>query len=152
MDTIIIYTSITGTTEYMAETIGKQLTDFGTKVEIKDAFDTCIEDFKHYNQILIGSYTWGDGELPDEILDLYEELTNVILKGKDAAVFGPGDSSYPHFAFAVDILEERLKSAGCKIILEGLKVDTAMEEEQDIRVKCEKFTRKLQEIQSAINM
>lgn len=152
MDTIIIYTSITGTTEFMAETIAAQLMDFGMKVEVKDAFDTCIEDLKDYDRILIGSYTWGDGELPDEIIDLYQELIDNNLKGKEAAVFGPGDSSYPHFAYAVDMLEEGLKSAGCKIIVEGLKVDTAMEEEQDIRLKCEYFSRKMKEVQGVLTI
>lgn len=61
-------------------------------------------------------------------------MANIFLKGKKAAVFGPGDKkNYPDtFCKAVDILKDRLKKCGAQIVIEGFKVDgdvvTALEE------------------------
>jgi flavodoxin I len=123
MDTIIVYSSMTGTTESMAETIGKKIMQSGETVIIKDAIEVFATDLSSYDRILIGSYTWGDGDLPDEMAALYDELSEIDLTGKMAAVFGPGDSTYPHFANAVDLWENALKKQGAEILAEGLKVD-----------------------------
>jgi flavodoxin I len=141
MNTIIIYTSMTGTTELMAITIGEELKKCGLKVDIKDALEISAEELNSYEGILIGSYTWGNGELPDEIVDFYEDLQSVNLSGKMIAIFGAGDSSYDHFARAVDILEETLKSQGCEIVLKGLKVDR--ESDSDVRIICRLYSEKL---------
>ncbi|WP_017753887.1 flavodoxin [Calidifontibacillus oryziterrae] len=141
MNTIIVYTSMTGTTELMATTIAKELIKLGETVDQKDAMEIFVEELKSYDKILIGSYTWGDGELPDELLDFYNEVKNTDLTGKTGAVFGPGDSCYEHFARAVDILEQTLKSRGCEIITDGLKVDR--ESDEQIKSKCRIFSNKL---------
>lgn len=141
MNTIIVYTSMTGTTELMANTIAEELIKSGAKVVLKDAIEVFAEELKSYENILIGSYTWGDGELPDEIVDFYEELASTDLTGKMAAVFGAGDSSYDHFARAVDIFTETLEGQGCKILLKGLKVD--QESDEEIKATCRLFSEKL---------
>ena len=141
MNTIIVYTSLTGNTELMAESIAHELTRLGEKVELKDAFNTGVVELKDYDRILVGSYTWGDGDLSDEIMDFYDELQNVDLTGKMAAAFGAGDSYYEHFAGAVDILEETLKNQGCEIGTESLKIDINTDE--DIQGKCKFFVGKL---------
>ena len=141
MNTIIVYASMTGNTEFIAELIAEELTKLGEKVDVKDAMVTFAEDLNPYDRILIGSYTWGDGDLPDEVMDFYEELKNTDLTGKTAAVFGAGDSSYNHFARAVDIFEETLRDRGCTILINGLKADRGSEE--DIKTKCKEFSKKL---------
>jgi flavodoxin I len=57
---------------------------------------------------LLGAYTWGDGELPDDFLDFYDEMDRIQLIGKKAAVFGSCDSAYPKFGAAVDIVIKKL--------------------------------------------
>lgn len=141
MNTIIIYTSMTGTTELMAKMIARELSKLGDLVVIKDAMEAYVEDLKSNERILVGSYTWGDGVLPDEILDFYEDLQGIDLTGKRAAVFGSGDSSYDHFARAVDIFEEILRSRGCEILTEGLKVECPSEKE--IEERCRTFSENL---------
>ncbi|WP_345947220.1 flavodoxin domain-containing protein [Natroniella acetigena] len=65
------------------------------------------------------------GELQDEFLDFYDNLSGVDLVGKQAAVFGPGDSSFGEdiFCKAVDILEVKLEELGAEVIIEGFKWD-----------------------------
>lgn len=142
MNTLIIYASMTGTTEQMALFIADELKRAGEEVVVKEAFEAYAEELMGYERILIGSYTWGNGELSDEILGFYDELANIDLKGKAAAAFGSGDSSYDYFARAVDILEGTLRNQGCEIITKGLKVDSYLESEKDIETKCLSFVKK----------
>lgn len=148
MNTIIVFASMAGTTELMAHTIASELTKAGEQVTVKDAFEADAEELKSYERILIGSYTWGDGDLSDEIAGIYEELANIDLTGKTAAVFGSGDTSYEHFARAVDILEEALKAQGCEMITKGLKVDSWSEDEAEIETKCRLFAKELLSLSS----
>ncbi|WP_428910482.1 flavodoxin [Niallia sp. Krafla_26] len=143
MKTIIVYASMTGTTELMAQTIMEELTKAGDRVVLRDVFDAYAEELETFESVLIGSYTWGDGDLSDEILAFHEELSEIDLTGKLGAVFGPGDSTYEHFARAVDRLEETLENQGCNLVTKGLKVDSFYEDEEEIQMKCRLFAEKL---------
>ncbi|MEH6991513.1 flavodoxin domain-containing protein [Neobacillus drentensis] len=50
-----------------------------------------------YACIFIGTYTWGDGDYPDECLDIIEELEQLKLENQLFAIFGSGDTSYSEF-------------------------------------------------------
>jgi flavodoxin I len=135
MNTIIVFASMAGTAELMAHTLASELTKAGDQVTVIDAFETDAEELKSYDRILVGSYTWGEGDLSDEIISFYEELSTIDLTGKMAAAFGTGDTSYEHFARAVDILEDALKMQGCEILIKGLKVDRWLEDEEETETK-----------------
>lgn len=122
-DVIIIYASMTGNTEEMAEAIAKGVRAGGTVPVVKEVMDASAIDLLQYSGILLGAYTWGDGELPDEYLDFYEEMDEVRLDGRCAAVFGSGDSSYPVFGGAVDLLQAKLTERGATASLEALKIE-----------------------------
>jgi len=134
---------MTGTTEMMAYALAEAIEKTGDEVVVKDAFDSFAEELTAFERILVGCPTWGDGDLSDEFIDFYEEMVQVDLTGKKAAAFGSGDSSYEHFARAVDILEEGLKTCGCDIITNGLKVDSRSCDEEEIQAKCKWFVEKL---------
>jgi len=139
MKTIIVFASMTGNTEWIADSIANELRRNGDHVEIKDAFDAYAEELTSYDRILVGSYTWGDGDLPDEMLGFFEDLQKTDLTGKLAAAFGSGDSFYDSFAGAVDLLEETLKEQGCEIVTKGLKVD--QESEERMEALCQSFAK-----------
>ncbi|MBF8418486.1 flavodoxin [Heyndrickxia coagulans] len=141
MKTIIVYSTMTGTTEFMAEQIAVALTEAGYAVDIAESTNTSTHELAGYDLILIGANTWDEGDLWDEMIDFYEELPGVDLTGKKGAVFGAGDSFYEHFATAVDTMEEALKKQGCELLLDGLKVDVVPDEE--IETACKDFARKL---------
>ncbi|WP_394236354.1 flavodoxin domain-containing protein [Niallia oryzisoli] len=143
MNTIVVYASMTGTTELMARTIADELTKAGDQVVVKDALEAYADELSSYERILVGSYTWGDGELSDEIMGFYDELETIDLAGKSAAAFGSGCSSYEQFASAVDILEEALKRKGCSIITAGLKADTWSDDEEKIEANCVDFVKRI---------
>lgn len=136
---IIVFASMTGNTEEMAEAVAAGMAETVQRLELKDVMDTDVEDLKEYDGVLLGAYTWGDGELPDEFLDFYEELDDLNLSGMPAAVFGSCDSSYPFYGAAVDTLDEKLRELGADLLLDGLKVElTPSEEEREI---CKQFGR-----------
>jgi flavodoxin I len=84
MNTIIVFASMAGTTELMAHTLASELTRAGDQVTVIDAFETDAEELKSYDRILVKSYTWGEGDLSDEIISFYDELSTIDLTGKMA--------------------------------------------------------------------
>ena len=121
---ILIYASMGGNTEMMAEEVANGVRQEGEDLEVIDIMDGIeASALENYDGVLLGSYTWGDGELPDDFLDFYDEMESINLTGKKAAVFGSCDSAYPHFGAAVDILMEKLRERGAEVYPQGLKVD-----------------------------
>lgn len=120
---IMVFTSMTGNTEEMAEAIAQGVREQGVELDVKEVLDATATELEQHDGILLGAYTWGDGELPDDFLDFYDELDDVDLAGKKAAVFGSCDSSYEKYGAAVDILIEKLQERGAEVVLEGLKIE-----------------------------
>ncbi|AJY77589.1 flavodoxin [Paenibacillus beijingensis] len=107
----------------MAESIAEGVREGGAEPVVKEVSGVSAIDLLSYKAMILGTYTWGDGELPDEFVDFYEELDDISLEGRQAAVFGSGDSSYPEFCGAVDQLEQKLKERGSAIAAESLKLE-----------------------------
>jgi flavodoxin I len=129
---IVLYTSLTGNTEEMAEAIAQGVKESGFEVTCKEAFDAKPAELLEYDGIIIGAYTWGDGELPDEFLDFYEDMVGLDLSGKQAAAFGSGDTGYPVYCGAVDLIESKLRELGASIASPGLKFEyNASDEEKE---------------------
>jgi flavodoxin I len=138
---------MTGNTEELANLIGEGILSSGVTVEIKDLLEVDVKELQDYDAVLLGAYTWGDGELPDEFLDFYEEMNSLNLNGKIAAAFGSYDSAYGNIGRAVDILEGKLTELGAWVVLDGLKIElspNAAESE-----KCIQFGKSFAEIMEA---
>lgn len=102
---LLVYATMSGNTEAMADLIEKGLIEAQASVDRYEAMDIHAELFNDYEYILLGTYTWGDGDLPDEMLDIAEDMENLEFTGKTFALFGSGDTSYEFFCGAVDELE-----------------------------------------------
>ncbi len=109
----IFYGSSTGNTKKIAENIKSSLEP--GLVDIYDVKYVKKEDVERYENIILGSSTWGEGILqPDFERFLYDVLKFSNLKGKKIAIFGTGDSSiYPNsFADSIGIIFEALEGKG----------------------------------------
>ncbi|MBL4964764.1 flavodoxin [Bacillus halotolerans] len=129
---LLVYATMSGNTEAMADLIEKGLQEAEAEVDRFEAMD--IDDaelFNDYEHIILGTYTWGDGDLPDEFLDLAEEMEALDFTGKTFAVFGSGDTAYEYFCGAVDTLEEKIKERGGEIVLPSVKVEMNPEGEEE---------------------
>lgn len=73
---LVAYASMTGNTEEIAELIVEGITQGGHEAVLKDVMDCNAADVLEYDAFLIGVYTWGDGELPDEFLDFTKSWMN----------------------------------------------------------------------------
>jgi len=142
---ILIYASMTGNTEEMAEAIAQGIRSAGGELSVKMAMDAQGSELLGYDGIVLGSYTWGDGELPDEFLDFYEEMDELDLTGTQSTVFGSCDSGYLEYGAAVDLLMKKLSEKGSDVVLEGLKVELSptAEEKEACRRFGEQFVQKI---------
>lgn len=126
---LLVYATLTGNTEEMTDLVEAGITSEGLTVDKKDVIDVDISTIESYEAIMLGSYTWGEGALPDEFLDLYDDLEAMDLTGKTFAVFGTGDTSYEIYCGAVDLLEDIIKEKGGKLAFKGLKIENYPEGE-----------------------
>ncbi|MBM7661854.1 flavodoxin I [Bacillus mesophilus] len=129
---VIAYASMSGNTEEIADLLKVSIEPFEHEIDVLEIEHMDVNDVLNYDGILIGSYTWGDGDLPYETEDFYEELLTLDLTGKKAAVFGSGDTVYPKFCEAVVLFENRLKECNAEIIQEGLKVEFTPDSQEEI--------------------
>jgi flavodoxin I len=105
----IFYGSSTGQTELVAEKL-QQL--FGEEnADLINVDGAVIKDLEKYPYLILGTPTWGVGEMQDDWEDFSEVLEKADLKGKKIALFGLGDQdTYPDsFADGVGILYEKVK-------------------------------------------
>ena len=112
----IYYGSSTGTTTEIAHRIGEAL---GVdEAHIRDVDDFSSNEFMACDVLLLGSSTWGDGDLQDDWYGVIEKIKDLDLSGKQVGLFGCGDvESYPDsFCSAVGILYEELQGTGCEFI------------------------------------
>ena len=136
---MMVFASLSGNTEQIASAIAEGIREEGLEVEYKEVTDVSAQELQNYDGILLGSYTWGDGELADEFLDFYDEMDSLDLSGKKAAVFGSGDHAYEHFCGAVDLLQDKLTEKGAEVVQEGLRIE--MSPSKDEEELCKEFGR-----------
>ena len=118
----IFYGSSTGTCEDLANQIADKMGVAASDVHSADKLSADL--VKEYDLLILGTSTWGDGELQDDWYDGIKVLKSADLSFKSIALFGCGDSeSYcDTFCDGMGILYEDLKDSGCSFI--GNKVGT----------------------------
>ena len=118
----IFYGSSTGTCEDLANQIADKMGVAASDVHSADKLSADL--VKEYDLLILGTSTWGDGELQDDWYDGIKVLKSADLSFKSIALFGCGDSeSYcDTFCDGMGILYEELKDSGCSFI--GNKVGT----------------------------
>lgn len=128
---LVTYGTLTGNTEIVANEIAAVLKE-GTgssgepfEVDCLDGFTIETSDLASYDLILAGASTWSDGSLnpvsEDFVLRLQTESPD--LTAKPVAVFGLGESHYPLFCTAAEVVAETLVERGAQLQGEILKID-----------------------------
>ncbi|MCA0972091.1 flavodoxin [Halobacillus litoralis] len=134
---LICFASMSGNTEDIADLLESHLSA-EHEVTLEEIDDVEPSDLTDYDAVLIGSYTWNDGDLPYEVEDFYDDLEEEDLSGLPVAVFGSGDSIYPMYCEAVHTLEKRVKECGAELVCEGLKIEMNPDTEEDL-ASCRAF-------------
>lgn len=112
--TVIIFGTSTGTCEDLAGRIGENL-GVDNVINVTDLNDGVIAD---NDNLILGTSTWGAGELQDDWYDGIKVIQGADLSGKTVAIFGCGDSeSYPDtFVGGMAELYNAAKAAGANVI------------------------------------
>lgn len=121
----IFFGTDTGNTRKFAKQIAKQLPEIITDKPVNIRTAT-IEDLLAYDVLIIGTPTYGEGELPglgtgtstESWEELLPELKAADFSGKIIALYGLGDQQgYPnHFVDAMGILYDVFADAGATLI------------------------------------
>lgn len=85
--TLVVYGSSTGTCEGIANTIGEKL-----GAEVVNISDLTKEQAEGADNLILGTSTWGAGDMQDDWYDGLDLLKGCNLEGKKIALFGCGDS------------------------------------------------------------
>lgn len=129
----IVYGSTTGSTQSAAGIISDALASKGAKVSVHDVSSVDDSVVDNTDLVLLGASTWGEGDIQDDFLDFYEAMSKDRFANKKIAVFGCGDSAmFPHvFCEAVTLIEDKALSCGADVIVEGLKIDGMVGDNED---------------------
>ena len=114
MATAIFFASSTGNSEEIANKISVALND----IEVFDLAGTKIEKINEYDKLILGSSTWGDGELNDDWEDIWDDFCKLDLSNKTIALFGLGDQeSYSdEFCSALGEIYNQVVSLGATVV------------------------------------
>ena len=112
MSVAVVYGSAMGNTESAAKLIAEKL---GIS-DVLNIADTDANTINGYDKLIVGTSTWGSGDLQDD-WDAFD-FGGLKLHGKTVAIFGMGDSeSYSDsFCSAMGKLADKLKGAGANIV------------------------------------
>lgn len=86
--TLVVFGSSTGTCEGIANTIGQKL-----GAEVVSVSSLTKEQAEAATNLILGTSTWGAGDMQDDWYDGLETLKGCDLSGKKIALFGCGDSA-----------------------------------------------------------
>lgn len=111
--TVVVYGSSTGTCQSIAEQIASKL-----GVEALEVTNLTADVVAANENLLLGTSTWGSGELQDDWYDGLDVLKGADLSGKTVALFGCGDSeSYSDtFCGAMAEIYNVVKEGGANVI------------------------------------
>ena len=111
--TIVVFGSSTGTCEAIAEKIAQKL-----GCEALDVQNLTADVVNNNQNLILGTSTWGAGELQDDWYDGLKVLQGADLSGKTIALFGCGDcESYGDtFVGGIGELFNALKTSGATFV------------------------------------
>ena len=126
----IFYASSTGNTEEVANKIHKNFEEF----EIVDIANDGVSKMNECSSLIIGTPTWGEGDLQDDWEDCFDDLKEIDFKGKTVALFGLGDQDGygDEFVNAMGTLYEVVNQNGANVIgftsIDGYEYDESTAE------------------------
>ena len=111
--TLVVFGSSTGNCQSFAEIIAQKI-----KADIIDVSNININKLAEYDNLVLGTSTWGAGEMQDDWYDGIKNLKDADLSGKTVALFGCGDAdSYSDtFCGGISEIYNTVKDSGANIL------------------------------------
>lgn len=126
----IVFASMTGNDEDMAEILEEDLQDYGFEVDSSNVSFADASEYQDSDLCVFITYTYGEGAMTDEIADFYEQLKGIDLSGKYFAVLGSGDKIYAdHFCENVYDFEEAFKACHAQEVTKPVTIENAPDDD-----------------------
>ncbi|MFT6895762.1 MAG: sulfite reductase (NADPH) flavoprotein alpha-component [Paraglaciecola sp.] len=122
----ILYGSQTGNARTVAKEYKQKVEAAGIKTKLVNMADFKSKQLKNETHLVIIISTHGEGDAPDDAVELHEFLVSKKVPKLDHlnyAVLGLGDSSYEFFCQTAKDFDRRLAAAGAKPITERVDCD-----------------------------
>lgn len=130
MKAVVVFATITGNNEDVADIVTDTLEDHGVEVDENEMTMADVADFDDADICVICPYTYDEGALPDEGFDFFDDLKEANLKGKVYGVAGSGDTAYADdFCVAVDEFGKAFDAAGATKGAENVHINLAPDED-----------------------
>lgn len=121
MNILILFSTLSGTTEMVAKIIQKSLMASGHLITLHNVFDTQQVNLSEYSTLIFGAPTY-DEEL-EISMKQYIAHTTLDLSKYKIAVFGLGDKMYPQYCSSVDVLENWIIKNSGTLAIQSLRID-----------------------------
>lgn len=150
---IIMYSSMSGNTQEVAELIRDHLEENGELtflIRLQHDGQFIHEDFVAMNKFYtdgivageetrcwLGTYTWGQGEVPDEWEKACSTYNDFLVKW-ETRVFGTGDTQFGGdklFCSATEVITDILVSGSVSVLGSPLKIEQSPRGSQEQKVK-----------------
>ena len=123
---LILFGSESGNSEYLAVEAEKQAKSLGLSPSVKGMDEIKIEDLVEVKNVIIYCSTWGEGDMPDNAVDLWEAANGdspPSLEGCNFAVCALGDTSYEFFCQSGKDWDGQFEKLGATRIIDRLDCD-----------------------------
>jgi len=138
MKAFVLYGTTSGNAEFLSQFVQSGLEGAGYEVVRKNVKDADVADLMNFDLVVLGSSTWDgpkqeglsmkeqsahvQGRLQVDMRAFVEKMDGIDLHQKPVAVFGVGHYSYTYTCNAANLLEEAVKKANGKLIVETFRV------------------------------
>lgn len=114
---------MTGRNEKIAKHLVDYLEEHNADVTLEQMIETDAFALDSYDAVIVETYTYNDGEIPDEAQDFYDDLKDVDLNHTKFAVLGSSSKQHLHFGRAVDYFTMQLNSSNGEQVADSVKID-----------------------------
>lgn len=133
MNIKLVYASLTGNTEMLSDLIIEKFEE-EKGLEIEKLFIEDMIDFDFLDDadaFIIATYTYGEGDLPEEMEEFFEALGEKDFSGKTYGVIGTGDTVYEQFCVCVDQFDDQIAKTGATNPTQNLKIEIEADSDED---------------------
>ncbi|MEO8517137.1 MAG: flavodoxin domain-containing protein [Flavobacterium sp.] len=122
----IVYGTETGNSKKLASQLQALLKKNKIQSKVVDAFQYPVEKLDKEDFLIVIMSTQGEGDAPQNAIKFYDNLSNssADLSKTKFTVLGLGDSSYPLFCKAGEVIDEQLGRLGAQRAVQFQKADT----------------------------
>ena len=131
---MIIYGTETGNSELLSLDTSNVAKDNGFETTVMGMDEIELGDLKSCENLIIVCSTWGDGEQPDNAIELFEAVESSNdddLKDVNFAVLALGDTAFDLFCEAGIQWDEILEKKGAKRINDRIDCDVDYEDDAE---------------------